>query len=421
MRSRHGRPGCYAQSALRKRNCKSLTDTADLEWMLDDAHRPSDFHSRLGRKARVLGKRGRTAHRGRRFAILAAVLAVPAMAAPGEWRGMAMERPVTAQLALAETVEPMPFETPGGSFPGSAFFYLEDPPELAAELPSIDIPIPGAGDEAVQLVETRNSGPAARGFLSSGSGLDKARALKCLAQAVYYEAASESEGGQKAVAQVVLNRVSHPSYPNSICGVVYQGSQRRTGCQFSFTCDGSMARTPGSGAMARARRVAQDALSGEVYRPVGLATHYHTTWINPYWASSLDHIGTIGAHRFYRWRGNAGRKGAFTARYRGSEPVTSGRRTAAVTNAAPSANVDAGTAADPVALARAYEDARLKAVAENSGGTTPVTPAPEYAAPIAERGGDALFRADKMPQSGTVKPEYANSGRWIEDPKKPAE
>ena len=68
------------------------------------------------------------------------------------------------------------------------------------------------------------------------------RSLQCLTEAVYYEARSESEEGQRAVAQVVLNRVRHPAYPNSVCGVVYQGSERVTGCQFSFTCDGALGR-----------------------------------------------------------------------------------------------------------------------------------------------------------------------------------
>lgn len=382
----------------------AVSTTADLEWMLDDDHRPGDFHSRIGRKPRAIGKRDRARHRGRRFAILAAAIAVPAMAAPAEWRAPSMDTERAANVA--PVVDPMPFETPGTSFPGSAFFYLEDPPELAAELPTLDIPTLGSAEEPVQIADVTPSGPAARGFLAAGSGLDKARALKCLSQAIYYEAASESLGGQKAVAQVVLNRVSHPSYPNSICGVVYQGSERRTGCQFSFTCDGSMRRTPGASAMSRARSVAQDALSGDVYRPVGLATHYHTIWINPYWASSLDHIGTIGAHRFYRWRGNAGQSGAFNARYRGAEPLAAPSRKRAA-DAAP-----VQTTSDPVALAKAYEDARKEAVARHA----PAAPAPEYAKPIADAGGDALFRADKMPKSGTVKPEYANSGRWIAQP-----
>lgn len=127
------------------------------------------------------------------------------------------------------------------------------------------------------------------------------RAQRCLTEAIYYEARSESEDGQRAVAQVVLNRVRHISYPNSVCGVVYQGSERRTGCQFSFTCDGSMARGVTDGASwARAERIAASALRGSVFRPVGLSLNYHTTAIRPYWAPSLVRHTVIGAHIFYR-------------------------------------------------------------------------------------------------------------------------
>ena len=135
--------------------------------------------------------------------------------------------------------------------------------------------IDGLGEaiERARLVDARTPAhEAARGFVSRGTGIDKARALDCLAKAVYYEAASESEGGQRAVAQVVLNRVAHPAYPKTVCGVVYQGSQRRTGCQFSFTCDGSLARKPSATYWARALAVSRRALSGQVYAPVGLAT-----------------------------------------------------------------------------------------------------------------------------------------------------
>ena len=129
--------------------------------------------------------------------------------------------------------------------------------------------------------------------------LSYSRALQCLTEAIYYEARSESDSGQRAVAQVVLNRVRHPSYPSSVCGVVYQGSQRRTGCQFSFTCDGSMGRPIEAGAWARAQRIATEALSGAVYKPVGLALNYHTTAIRPYWAPSLQKQVIVGAHIFY--------------------------------------------------------------------------------------------------------------------------
>jgi hypothetical protein len=346
-------------------------------------------------------------HRGRRILALIAAIGVPAMAAPDDWHAFGRAAP---EEAPAAAVAPMPFERAGRNFPGSAFYFLEDAPRAAYAAiengASVFDPT-GAGGEGADFAASRSAGPAARAFLSAGTGLDRARALQCLASAVYYEAASEAIGGQRAVAQVVLNRVAHPSYPNSVCGVVYQGSERRTGCQFTFTCDGSLARKPMAAAWDRALMVARQALGGEVYEPVGLATHYHTIWINPYWAPSLDTVGTIGAHRFYRWRGAAGRPAAFTSAYRGNEPA-----------AAPhprSTAPEPAAAADPVALARAYEEARTEAVAASRGGE-PRAPAPVYAPAVEARGGDAAFTADNLPSGGGVKPEYANSGRWIAQP-----
>lgn len=152
---------------------------------------------------------------------------------------------------------------------------------------------------------------------------DYARSLDCLAQAIFYEARSESEDGQRAVAQVVLNRVRHPAFPNSVCGVVYQGAKLRTGCQFTFTCDGSLQYATKGRAWDRARRIAEQAIAGEVYAPVGTATHYHTTAILPYWASSLTRQAVVGAHIFYRWRGTQGVPDAFGQRYAGIEPAPS--------------------------------------------------------------------------------------------------
>jgi len=128
------------------------------------------------------------------------------------------------------------------------------------------------------------------------------RASDCLTAAIYYEAANQSDDGQRAVAQVVLNRVHSPAWPNSVCGVVFQGSERSTGCQFTFTCDGSLARIPSRSGWARAHRIAADALHGRVFEPVGNATNYHTIWIRPYWAPTLVNLVTIGAHTFYRPR-----------------------------------------------------------------------------------------------------------------------
>lgn len=359
--------------------------------------KPATLRARLARR---LG--------GRRILALAAAIGVPAMAAPADWT--VFGEPAAA-LTQAETVQPLAYERPGQNFPGSAFYFLEDTPRLAYALPENAATLydpTGTGDGvAAELAAARVAGPAAAAFRLAGTGIDQARALHCLASAVYYEAASEAVGGQRAVAQVVLNRVAHPSYPNSVCGVVFQGSERKTGCQFTFTCDGSLTRKPMKAAWDRALTVAQQALAGEVYEPVGLATHYHTIWINPYWASSLDTVGTIGAHRFYRWRGAAGRPAAFTANYRGAEPAAAPHpRTAAPEPAAE---------ADPVALARAYEEGRSKAAAA-SAGTTARPPAPDYTPPVEARGGDAAFTAGTLPSSGAVRPEYANSGRWIAQP-----
>lgn len=164
--------------------------------------------------------------------------------------------------------------------------------------------------------------PAARPFVVRGrSTIDQMRSLDCLTAAIYYEAASESDDGQRAVAQVVLNRVRHPTYPSTVCGVVYQGSERSTGCQFSFTCDGSLMRTPSASGWARARRTAAAALAGSVYAPVGHATHYHTDKVLPYWAASLVKSAVIGAHIFYRWNGGWGTPAAFRQPYVGREPM----------------------------------------------------------------------------------------------------
>ena len=319
------------------------------------------------------------------------------MAAPGDW----------AALEFAEESPqpvPMGFETPGESFPGSAFFYLEDLPQLAAA----DLPPPietGARwDSGTPAPDRIGEGPAARAFRQAGSGIDKARALQCLTLALYYEAANEPTEGQRAVAQVVLNRVAHPSYPNSVCGVVFQGSERRTGCQFTFTCDGSLARKPVQAKWDRVRQLAAEALAGYVHEPVGLATHYHATYVLPYWASSLHNVGTIGLHTFYRWRGAAGRRDAFAAAYRGAEPA------AAPHPRSHEASVDSSP--DPVVLAQAYEAAKAKAAAQAAA----IAPPPVYSAAVEARGGDRQFTADSLPQSGGIKAEYANSGRWIASP-----
>ena len=339
--------------------------------------------------------------------MLCGAIALPGMAAQAEWR-LPEVAPQASEIVASSLVEPLPFEKAGATFPGSALYFLADPPAAASTAHvAVDTtvgvnPIAAWNGDPDAAIAIETAGPAARGFVSRGTGIDQARALDCLAKAIYYEAASESEGGQRAVAQVVLNRVAHPAYPKTVCGVVYQGSQRRTGCQFSFTCDGSMARKPSATHYARAISIARSALSGQVYAPVGLATHYHTTWVNPYWAPSLAHIGTIGAHRFYRWPGAASRPAAFTDVYSGGEPVPSPGRAAAASEPAP----------DPVAIARAYEASSTPVA--NAGTQAAGQPRPGNATSRVQP-----FRQEEQPAQegpGSVRPEYANSGQWIAQP-----
>ena len=163
--------------------------------------------------------------------------------------------------------------------------------------------------------------PAARPFRYVGSESDRARATDCLAAAVLYEAGDDATGEQ-AVAQVILNRLRHPAFPKTVCGVVFEGSERSTGCQFTFTCDGAMTRSTWSeAAWKRAREIAAMALAGSVYRPVGHSTHYHTDWVVPYWQSSLDKVAKVGTHLFFRWSGWWGTPPAFNRQLLAGEPA----------------------------------------------------------------------------------------------------
>ena len=352
----------------------------------------------------------------RRALIVLAAIAVPAFAAPHAWSGFEIGDAGEAIVA----VEPMPFEKSGDSFPGSAFYYLAAAderltwsPGLGEGIHSDTEPAPGSFGQTV--------GPAARALRIDNSGVDRTRAEQCLTAAIYYEAASEPDGGQRAVAQVVLNRVAHASYPDTVCGVVYQGSERRTGCQFSFTCDGSLARVPNRLFWERAANVARAALAGYVYAPVGLATHYHTFAVHPYWSPRLINVANIGAHRFFRFPGRAGESGAFRFAYAGGEPIAAPHAQSAAADARPD------LALDPLAVERAYEDGFRNAQAT---GTMPAVlgpsaaglsslrnaPPPAYAPDVQQRGGDAIYRAGNLPQGSAVRPEYENSGSWIARP-----
>ena len=202
--------------------------------------------------------------------------------------------------------------------------------------------------------------PAAKPFAFKGNTAARAQALECLASAVYYEAGQETAEGQRAVAQVVLNRVRHSAFPATVCGVVYQGSTRVTGCQFTFTCDGSLYRQPDASGWRRSYRVAEAALSGLVYAPVGYATHYHANYVVPYWASTLAKNAVVGAHIFYRWAGGWGQPAAFGKAYARSEPDARALRSAALAAEAATANQPQnGTVAEAVAEIPGAEPIKL--------------------------------------------------------------
>lgn len=254
------------------------------------------------------------------------VMAKPEGSRLARWPLLASLLSLASCFALSGTAGPVRSVWPGQS--GSARISLE-PLESGAE-PAVMTFQPVDAAKAIEMnaavpndsAPILSAAPFRMAYGDDGIGT-RMTALECLTSAIYYEAGSESSEGQRAVAQVVLNRVRHPAYPHSVCGVVFQGSERATGCQFTFTCDGSLARQRSPQSWRRAMSVAAAALAGYVERSVGTATHYHTVWVVPYWQSSLTKITTVGAHIFYRWTGNWGTPSAFSASYTGIEMLPS--------------------------------------------------------------------------------------------------
>ena len=209
--------------------------------------------------------------------------------------------------------------------------------EAAVEqvLPLPAVPdLPATGEDTVILsqlaaddAQARNAavGFAAAGpgkatpFSFRGSSADRARARDCLALAGMAEAGG-GDSDQSAVMQVILNRVRHPAFAKTVCGVVFEGSQRPTGCQFSFTCDGSLARRYSDAAWRAARARADEMLAGAIDATVGNATHFHANYVYPWWSDKLDKVAQVGPHIFFRWRGFWGTRNALSARYDGGEP-----------------------------------------------------------------------------------------------------
>lgn len=228
---------------------------------------------------------------------------------------------VATLIALATSLALLPMEqalqtttanTPLASLPGLP----GDAPVLTTqpELPPADA---RALNAAIPFYAGRIA-PAVP-FRFTGSSADLARSRECLALAAMAEA-GPSDIGQRAVIQVILNRVRHPAFAKTVCGVVFEGSERMTGCQFSFTCDGSLARRYSPDAWAAARSRAEGALYGRVFAGVGNATHYHTDWVHPYWSPRLVKLARVETHLFFRWPGFWGTPGAMRAPYRGGEP-----------------------------------------------------------------------------------------------------
>ena len=259
-----------------------------------------------------------------RFVTLIAVFAGLVLAACSPQNGSQAKAPKVTQharLASAHLTVAQLQKLAGGTDPAAL--------GLTANAPIEPAPPPGSVQALGARAEQINAGrPFAddpirpmRPFVLKTDAADQARAVHCLAQAIYFEAAREPVKGQQAVAQVVLNRVRHPAYPRTICGVVYQGASLPTGCQFTFTCDGALRWRPEADLFARAEQVAKTALAGYVDKDVGSATHYHAAYVAPYWAPTLVKMTQVGQHIFYRWTGAWGEPAAFTGHYGGREAM----------------------------------------------------------------------------------------------------
>jgi hypothetical protein len=172
-------------------------------------------------------------------------------------------------------------------------------PETAATPPAMNISLPSM----IAILPPPAPGlpppsPAQRLHLE---GKERAKAERCLANAIYFEARGELERGQMAVAQVVINRAFSGFYPNDICGVVYQNASRHLSCQFTFACDGKSKSINERGAWARANRIAKQTLDGQIYVPeVAKSTHYHAVYVHPNWVGEMKKLVRFGIHNFYR-------------------------------------------------------------------------------------------------------------------------
>jgi len=303
-------------------------------------------------------------------------------------------------LARQPDPRPNPIESARDTFTGSAYFYAEGAFDIAPQAP--------AGNDTRHILALRPVETALSAPFSGTTPLDRYRALNCLTSAIYYEAANEPTEGQRAVAQVVLNRVRHPAWPKSVCGVVYQGAERTDLlCQFTFSCDGAMARTPVAAKWARARQVAELALTGQPFAPVGLSTFYHTLAVRPDWSSRLDPVAVVGAHIFYQMRGANGRIDAYRLPYSGRELIS---------GPPPRLWKPIPAGAMPQAMPFMPEVEQALGQGHSSVFALPAHPAAPSYAPGPQPGWAPLpapvpdLPGQTLPQS-SIRPEYADSGK----------
>jgi hypothetical protein len=175
-----------------------------------------------------------------------------------------------------------------------------DMKQTAVAPPNAESGVTIVGKGEVTGEDRRPKSPAERLNLS---GVKRAKAEKCLANAVYFESRSEPVRGQIAVAQVVMNRAFSGYYPSDVCGVVYQNAHRHLACQFTFACDGIPDVVNDPESWTRAQRIARETLDGKLWLPeIAKATHYHASYVHPYWVRAMRKNSKIGLHHFYRPR-----------------------------------------------------------------------------------------------------------------------
>ena len=253
---------------------------------------PDEIEPRFARKAfKLAAPVINRAHRGDPFVALR----------PGfEARARARQMSFLADASDAKA-EPVRFTLSDGAAPAVplAFALASASPQTA------DGRSTTAGSKTLApAVAVANSDLSDRpGYATLIDPRDNPRQMRCLAEAIYFEARSEPEAGQAAVAQVVLNRVRSGIYPTTVCGVVYQDRERPFACQFSFACEGKSLRVDEPGPWAVATRIAEGVVKGTVYdAKYASAINYHAAYVRPFWAPTLKRLDRIGLHIFYAMR-----------------------------------------------------------------------------------------------------------------------